>query len=70
MGSTIAEMTEMTETPVSHRTVCLAALIDLEARWENLRASRPTSPAVPLLQDLVVRQRAYEVFRVKLASGV
>src|SRR4051812_11774005 len=58
----------MTESSVPHRAVRLAALIDLEARWENLRASRPTSPTGSLRQDLIVRQRAYEEFRVKLVE--
>src|SRR4051812_37256310 len=47
----------------------LASLVDLEARWENLRtpASRPpdSQPSIKLLQD---KQRAYEGFRAKLAA--
>jgi len=45
----------------------LALLLDLEARWENLRTAR--SPAVPepsTTQDLHGKQKAYEAFRAKL----
>jgi len=47
----------------------LATLVELEARWENLRtgSSRPAG-AQPTLQDLHGKQKAYEVFRGKLAA--
>jgi hypothetical protein len=45
----------------------LTALLDLEARWENLRAARPGAPqAPPATQDLQGMQRAYDAFRAKL----
>jgi hypothetical protein len=47
----------------------LAALVELEAGWENLRtvASRtPESQATP--RDLHGKQKAYETFRAKLAA--
>jgi hypothetical protein len=45
----------------------LAVLVDLEARWENLRASRALAGAFTLL-DLQGNQRAYEVFHAKLVA--
>jgi hypothetical protein len=42
----------------------LAAVVELEARWENLRAAQ----GVPTLQTLHGKQKAYEAFRVKLAT--
>jgi hypothetical protein len=46
----------------------LALLVELEARWENLRGStsRPTETP-PTTQDLHSKQKAYEAFRLKLA---
>jgi hypothetical protein len=47
----------------------LALLVDLEARWENLRNTPPRDPGVsPATQDLHGKQKAYEVFRAKLAA--
>jgi hypothetical protein len=43
----------------------LVELVDLEARWENLRS---TASAGAATQDLQVNQKAYETFRIKLAS--
>jgi hypothetical protein len=47
----------------------LAALVELEACWENLRiaGSRPPEPH-PAARELHGRQKAYESFRVKLAA--
>src|SRR5262245_568162 len=47
----------------------LAVLVDLEARWENLRPS-PAAPAPPAVttQHLHGKQKAYEAFRAKLAK--
>src|ERR1700738_4366628 len=47
----------------------LSVLVDLEARWENLR----NSPARDLLveagtQDLLGKQKAYDAFRSKLVA--
>jgi hypothetical protein len=47
----------------------LALLVDLEARWENLRHTPARDPGVaPTTQDLHGKQKAYEVFRAKLAA--
>jgi hypothetical protein len=47
----------------------LSVLVDLEARWENLRQTAAQSPEVrSLLLDLQDKQKAYEAFRVKLAA--
>src|SRR5579871_5391690 len=47
----------------------LALLVELEARWENLRTNRLPSPEVPpTTQDLHGKQKAYEAFRLKLAA--
>jgi hypothetical protein len=46
----------------------LALLVDLEARWENLRSS-PSRPAeASTIRDLNSKQKAYEAFRAKLAA--
>ena len=47
----------------------LAALVDMEARWENLRttSSRPAD-AQPTIQGLQGKQKAYEAYRGKLAA--
>jgi hypothetical protein len=51
------------------QAVELALLVDLEARWENLRTTSSRPPAVqPTTQDLQGKQKAYEAFRVKLAG--
>jgi hypothetical protein len=47
----------------------LALLVDLEARWENMRNTPPPDRGVsPATQDLHGKQKAYEVFRAKLAA--
>src|SRR5262245_19252711 len=44
-------------------------LVDLEARWENLRRTPAPDPTVAATRaDLQSRQRAYEVFRAKLVA--
>jgi hypothetical protein len=55
------------ETHQASRCAELAVLLDLEARWENLRASR-TSAGPSSLQELQRIQRAYEVFHAKLVA--
>jgi hypothetical protein len=45
----------------------LAVLVDLEARWENLRASRK-SAGPSTLQELQSNQQAYEVFHAKMVA--
>jgi hypothetical protein len=47
----------------------LALLVDLEARWENLRNTRSPDPDLrSTLQDLQGKQKAYEAFRAKLVA--
>jgi len=47
----------------------LAVLVDLEARWENLRKTRSRDPQTrSTLQDLQNKQKAYEAFRAKLVA--
>jgi hypothetical protein len=47
----------------------LCLLVDLEARWENLRIYQPTTPGMPsTLKELHQKQRAYEAFFAKLAA--
>ena len=47
----------------------LARLVELEARWENLRKTPSWAPRGPsTLQDLQGKQKAYEAFRSKLAA--
>jgi hypothetical protein len=47
----------------------LIVLLDLEARWENLRAARQETPQVSsLARDLLVMQKAYDAFRVQLKA--
>jgi hypothetical protein len=47
----------------------LAVVVELEARWENLRAAgQKTIQAPPTIQDLHGKQKAYEAFRIKLAA--
>jgi hypothetical protein len=48
----------------------LSVLVDLEARWENLRKAPSRDPEVGpnSTQDLQSRQKAYEAFRVKLMA--
>jgi hypothetical protein len=47
----------------------LSLLVDLEARWENLRRTPLRPPAVESnTQDLQGKQRAYESFHAKLVA--
>ena len=47
----------------------LAVLVELEARWENLRAAPARTAAVrSTTQDLHSMQKAYEAFRAHLAA--
>jgi len=45
----------------------LALLVDLEARWENLRDSQPIPSAAPL-KELHQKQKAYEAFFAGLVT--
>ena len=47
----------------------LSLLVDLEARWENLRKTPSQAQQVgPGTQDLQGKQKAYEAFRAKLVA--
>jgi hypothetical protein len=47
----------------------LALLIDLEARWENLRTPPSRTPQAPsTTQDLYAKQKAYDAFRSKMRA--
>jgi hypothetical protein len=51
------------------QAAALAVLVDLEARWENLRHTRPRpQEAGAATQDLHDKQKAYEAFRAKLVA--
>jgi hypothetical protein len=51
------------------QAAALALVVDLEARWENLRTTSSKLAAVQLTtQDLQSKQKAYEAFRTKLAA--
>ena len=55
------------DVPRASRSAELAVLLDLEASWENLRASR-TSAGLSTIQELKGNQRAYEAFRARLVA--
>jgi len=56
-------------TPLASRTADLALLVDLEARWENLRpAPSVATDRRCTHQELTAKQRAYESFRLKLVA--
>jgi hypothetical protein len=58
----------MSESPANrHSRSELVVLVELEARWENLRASRPSGRPASL-QELQTIQRAYEAFHGKLIA--
>ena len=59
----------MSASEAHHPSRCaeLAVLLDLEARWENLRALR-TSAGPSSLQELQRIQRAYEDFHARLVA--
>ena len=51
------------------QAAALTVLLDLEARWENLRAARQGTPRVSsIAQDLRGMQKAYDAFRVQLKA--
>ena len=44
-------------------------MVDLEARWENLRTSQSATPGIPsTLKELNQKQKAYEAFFSKLVA--
>ena len=59
------------EGPIQHlpfaQAIELSALVELEARWENLRIYQPDIVEMPsTLKDLHQKQKAYEAFIAKL----
>jgi hypothetical protein len=54
------------EDPSPRQAAELAVLVELEARWENLRTTSSPADVEPALGDLQAKQKAYEVFRAKL----
>jgi hypothetical protein len=54
------------EGPSPRQAADLAVLVELEARWENLRTTSSPSDVEPTIGDLQAKQQAYEVFRAKL----
>ena len=65
-------MTPMPAAPTDlplDQAAALAVLVELEARWENLRVAPARTSAVrSTTQDLHAMQRAYEAFRAHLAA--
>jgi hypothetical protein len=62
---------DTTEAPIQHlpfaQAIELSQLVDLEARWENLRIYQPTSAGTTsTLKELHQKQKAYEAFFAKL----
>src|SRR5438105_15497240 len=47
----------------------LAVVVDLEARWENLRSSNQPVEDPPTIQNLHGKQQAHEAFRLNLAAS-
>lgn len=62
----MTEQTRIVDLPAA-QAADLAILVDLEARWENLRTT-PTPAARSSLQELHTKQKAYDAFRVKLTA--
>jgi hypothetical protein len=65
-------MQEMNEAPIANlgctQARQLAILVDLEARWENLRHRAGTEQMASSTQELQGRQQAYETFRSKVVA--
>jgi hypothetical protein len=66
-------MTEMNRAPVGNMDSTqareLAVLVEMEARWENLRKTTSRDPKGRLiLQDLLGIQKAYATFRSRLVA--
>lgn len=64
-------MSTTLEAPVQHlpfkQAMELSLLVDLEARWENLRIYQPVSPGTTsTVKELQQKQKAYEDFYAKL----
>jgi hypothetical protein len=61
------------ESPVPHlpmaQAIALSLLVDLEARWENLRVSQPAAAGTAsTLKALHQNQKAYEAFFARLRA--
>jgi hypothetical protein len=46
----------------------LLLLVDLEARWENMRIYQPAAEKTPTLHELLQKQKAHEAFFAKLGT--
>jgi hypothetical protein len=64
------EMKEASVRRVDHaQAIELSLLVDLEARWENLRKTPSQASAVGVtMQDLQAKQKAYEAFHARLVA--
>jgi hypothetical protein len=57
------------QNPAPARATELSRLVDLEARWENLRIYQPVTPGIAYTpKELLEKQKAYETFRALLAA--
>jgi hypothetical protein len=50
------------------QATALSALVEMEARWENLRAAVPNPGAPPTTLGLQGKQKAYDAFRARLGE--
>lgn len=69
MSETVLQLHSARKLPPAQATD-LAQLVDLEARWENLRIYQPipAGKAPATLKELHQRQKAYEAFFAKLSA--
>ena len=64
-----ATLETLVQSPSSAQTTELSLLVDLEARWENLRVYQPITPGrASTLKELHQKQKAYEAFFAKLVA--
>jgi hypothetical protein len=65
MSTTVELATQ--ELPLA-QAIELLLLVDLEARWENLRIYQPTAEKTPTLHELLQKQKTHETFFAKLGT--
>ncbi|MBI3410914.1 MAG: hypothetical protein HY040_21480 [Planctomycetes bacterium] len=64
-----ATLTFSVQNPPAAQTAALSLLVDLEARWENLRGCQPITPGMTSsLKELHQKQKAYEAFFTRLVA--
>lgn len=64
-----ATVANSVQTPPAAQTAALSQLVDLEARWENLRGRQSMTPGIASnLKELHQKQKAYEAFFTKLVA--